>query len=208
VAFNAVKRCDASAPRSSRAAWIFPRVNHDPGEMPTKFGLAQLINCGAAVGPQRRASPAWLSISGDAALSEAARPRLRAIRNSPNWAVGTRIGRLRDMEIRGVGNLLGFGAERPDGNHRLRFSLHGDCCRNPFAEIQWPATSRPLEDTQIDLPITLSSRRVDHEPDEKMAAPIAPAPPAAARANCWSSPRLDRPLRRPAGACGEQACSG
>ncbi|MFM7676362.1 MAG: TRCF domain-containing protein, partial [Synechococcus sp.] len=82
--------------------------------------------------------------------SEAARQRLRAIQEFAQLGSGYQLA-MRDMEIRGVGNLLGVaqsGQMEPIG-----FDLYMEMLQECLAEIQGQDIPK-VDDTQIELPIT------------------------------------------------------
>ncbi|MCR5684693.1 MAG: transcription-repair coupling factor [Lachnospiraceae bacterium] len=70
------------------------------------FGLAQLYQLRGRVGRASRSAYAFLMYRKDQMLSEVAEKRLTAIRNFTELGSGYRIA-MRDLEIRGAGNLLG-----------------------------------------------------------------------------------------------------
>jgi transcription-repair coupling factor (superfamily II helicase) len=71
-----------------------------------RFGLSQLYQLRGRVGRSNRMAYAYLLYKRDKMLSEAAEKRLRAIREFTEFGAGFRIA-MRDLEIRGAGNLLG-----------------------------------------------------------------------------------------------------
>ncbi|MDR2295323.1 MAG: transcription-repair coupling factor [Clostridiales Family XIII bacterium] len=71
-----------------------------------RFGLSQLYQLRGRVGRSNRMAYAYLLYRRDKVLSEAAEKRLRAIREFTEFGAGFRIA-MRDLEIRGAGNLLG-----------------------------------------------------------------------------------------------------
>ncbi|MDR2355309.1 MAG: transcription-repair coupling factor [Clostridiales Family XIII bacterium] len=71
-----------------------------------RFGLSQLYQLRGRVGRSNRMAYAYLLYKRDKVLSEAAEKRLRAIREFTEFGAGFRIA-MRDLEIRGAGNLLG-----------------------------------------------------------------------------------------------------
>ena len=70
------------------------------------FGLAQLYQLRGRVGRSNRIAYAYLTLQPDRAISETADKRLQAIREFTEFGSGYRIA-MRDLEIRGAGNLLG-----------------------------------------------------------------------------------------------------
>lgn len=71
-----------------------------------KFGLAQLYQLRGRVGRSNHQAYAYLLYQGHKALSEEAKARLEAIREFTHLGSGLQIA-MRDLEIRGAGNLLG-----------------------------------------------------------------------------------------------------
>ena len=62
---------------------------------------------------------AYLMYEKDKVLSEIAEKRLKAIREFTEFGSGFKIA-MRDLEIRGAGNILGFSATRSYGSNRIR----------------------------------------------------------------------------------------
>ena len=71
-----------------------------------KLGLAQLYQLRGRVGRSNRMAYAYLMYQKDKVLPEQAEKRLRAIREFTEFGAGFHIA-MRDLEIRGAGNLLG-----------------------------------------------------------------------------------------------------
>src|SRR5262249_4188995 len=71
-----------------------------------RFGLAQLYQLRGRVGRERQQAYAYLLIPPDAQLDETAQRRLRVIEEMTELGAGFRLA-MRDLEIRGTGNLLG-----------------------------------------------------------------------------------------------------
>ncbi len=71
-----------------------------------RFGLAQLYQLRGRVGRERQQAYAYLLISADGRLDETAQRRLRVIEEMTELGAGFRLA-MRDLEIRGSGNLLG-----------------------------------------------------------------------------------------------------
>jgi transcription-repair coupling factor (superfamily II helicase) len=71
-----------------------------------KFGLSQLYQLRGRVGRSNKLAYAYLMHRKDKVLSEVADKRLRAIREFTEFGAGFKIA-MRDLEIRGAGNLLG-----------------------------------------------------------------------------------------------------
>ncbi len=83
-----------------------PNVNTLIIEDADKLGLAQLHQIRGRVGRSSRRASAYLTFRKNKVLSEVAEKRLEAIREFAEFNSGFRIA-MRDLEIRGAGNLLG-----------------------------------------------------------------------------------------------------
>ena len=83
-----------------------PNANTLIIENADRFGLSQLHQIRGRVGRSERQAYAYLTYRPGKALSEIAEKRLETIREFAEFGAGFKIA-LRDMEIRGVGNLLG-----------------------------------------------------------------------------------------------------
>ncbi|MFN9547761.1 MAG: transcription-repair coupling factor [Cyanobacteriota bacterium] len=144
-----------------------PRVNTILIEDAHKFGLAQLYQLRGRVGRSGIQAHAWLFYPGEASLSEAARQRLRAIQEFAQLGSGYQLA-MRDMEIRGVGNLLGV--EQSGQMESIGFDLYMEMLQECLAEIQGQDIPS-LEDTQVDLQVTafIPAEWIS-ENEEKMAA--------------------------------------
>ncbi|MFN9645174.1 MAG: transcription-repair coupling factor [Cyanobacteriota bacterium] len=144
-----------------------PRVNTILVEDAHKFGLAQLYQLRGRVGRSGIQAHAWLFYPGDASLSEAARQRLRAIQEFAQLGSGYQLA-MRDMEIRGVGNLLGV--EQSGQMESIGFDLYMEMLQECLAEIQGQEIPS-VEDTQVDLQVTaFIPAEWINDNEEKMAA--------------------------------------
>jgi transcription-repair coupling factor (superfamily II helicase) len=83
-----------------------PNVNTIVVNDADKFGLAQLYQLRGRVGRSNHQAYAYLLYQAHKALSEEAKARLEAIREFAHLGSGLQIA-MRDLEIRGAGNLLG-----------------------------------------------------------------------------------------------------
>jgi transcription-repair coupling factor (superfamily II helicase) len=167
VAFNAGEADLMLCTTIVESGLDIPRVNTILIEDAHKFGLAQLYQLRGRVGRSGIQAHAWLFYPGDASLSEAARQRLRAIQEFAQLGSGYQLA-MRDMEIRGVGNLLGM--EQSGQMETIGFDLYMEMLQECLAEIQGQDIPK-VDDTQIDLPITAfipGDWITDN--DEKMAA--------------------------------------
>jgi transcription-repair coupling factor (superfamily II helicase) len=83
-----------------------PNVNSIIVDEADKMGLAQLYQLRGRVGRSTRIAYAYLTYRPDRIITEAAGKRLNAIREFNEMGAGMKIA-LRDLEIRGAGNILG-----------------------------------------------------------------------------------------------------
>ena len=83
-----------------------PNINTIIVEDADKMGLSQLYQLRGRVGRSNTLAYAYLTYRRDKNLSEIAEKRLRAIRDFTEFGSGFKIA-LRDLEIRGAGNVLG-----------------------------------------------------------------------------------------------------
>ena len=144
-----------------------PRVNTIIIEDAQKFGLAQLYQLRGRVGRSGIQAHAWLLYPSKSQLTETARKRLRALQEFSQLGSGYQLA-TRDMEIRGVGNLLG--AEQSGQMESIGFELYMEMLQEAIKEIQGQEIPK-VEDTQVDLQLT-SFIPTDYIPDmkQKMAA--------------------------------------
>ncbi|BAZ39461.1 transcription-repair coupling factor [Calothrix sp. NIES-4101] len=144
-----------------------PRVNTILIEDAHRFGLAQLYQLRGRVGRAGIQAHAWLFYPQQRTLSDAARQRLRAIQEFTQLGSGYQLS-MRDMEIRGVGNLLG--AEQSGQMDVIGFDLYMQMLDEAIREIRGQEIPK-VEDTQIDLKLT-AFIPADYIPDsdQKMSA--------------------------------------
>ncbi|MBW4606269.1 MAG: transcription-repair coupling factor [Hassallia sp. WJT32-NPBG1] len=144
-----------------------PRVNTILIEDAHRFGLAQLYQLRGRVGRAGIQAHAWLFYPKQRALSDAARQRLRAIQEFTQLGSGYQLA-MRDMEIRGVGNLLG--AEQSGQMEAIGFDLYMEMLEEAIREIRGQKIPK-VDDTQIDLNMT-AFIPADYIPDldQKMSA--------------------------------------
>ncbi|HEY9753026.1 MAG TPA: transcription-repair coupling factor [Coleofasciculaceae cyanobacterium] len=127
-----------------------PRVNTILIEDAHRFGLSQLYQLRGRVGRAGIQAHAWLFYPKQSQLSEAARKRLRAIQEFTQLGSGYQLA-VRDMEIRGVGNLLG--AEQSGQMEAIGFDLYVEMLEESIQEIRGQEIPA-VDDTQIDLNLT------------------------------------------------------
>jgi transcription-repair coupling factor (superfamily II helicase) len=115
-----------------------------------KFGLSQLYQLRGRVGRSGVQAHAWLFYPGEEKLNETSRQRLKAIKEFSDLGSGYQLA-MRDMEIRGVGNILGI--EQSGQMETIGFDLYMELLHETIAEIQGQDIPS-VDDTQIDLPVT------------------------------------------------------
>ncbi|MDX1976064.1 MAG: transcription-repair coupling factor, partial [Pseudanabaenaceae cyanobacterium bins.68] len=144
-----------------------PRVNTIIIEDAHRLGLAQLYQLRGRVGRSGIQAHAWLFYPEQGELSEPARKRLQAIQEFTHLGSGYQLA-MRDMEIRGAGNLLG--AEQSGQMDAIGFDLYMEMLQESINEIR--GSEIPVvDDTQIDLPITafIPSNYIA-DPEQKISA--------------------------------------
>ncbi|MBW4697813.1 MAG: transcription-repair coupling factor [Aphanocapsa lilacina HA4352-LM1] len=152
-----------------------PRVNTILVENAHQFGLSQLYQLRGRVGRSGVQAHAWMFYKQEDGLTDEARKRLRAIQEFTQLGSGYQLA-MRDMEIRGVGNLLG--AEQSGQLNAIGFDLYMELLEEAIQEIRGRKLPK-VEDTQIDLRVT-AFIPADYIPDleQKMRAyrQVAAAP--------------------------------
>ena len=122
-------------------------IIHDSDRM----GLSQLYQLRGRVGRSNRIAYAYLMYKRDKMLREAAEKRLQTIREFTEFGSGFKIA-MRDLEIRGAGNLLG--AEQHGHMEAVGYDMY---CRLLEEEVQSLKGDAPKEEkfeTSIDLNIS------------------------------------------------------
>ena len=127
-----------------------PRVNTIIVEDSQRFGLSQLYQLRGRVGRAGIQAHAWLLYPSKSQLTEEARKRLRALQEFSQLGSGYQLA-MRDMEIRGVGNLLG--AEQSGQMEAIGFDLYMSMLQEAIKEIQGQEIPQ-VDDCQIDLSLT------------------------------------------------------
>lgn len=155
-----------------------PRVNTILIEDAQRFGLSQLYQLRGRVGRAGIQAHAWLFYPKQSQLTDTARQRLRAIQEFTQLGSGYQLA-VRDMEIRGVGNLLG--AEQSGQMDAIGFDLYMEMLEEAIKEIRGQEIPA-VDDTQIDLNLT-AFIPADYIPDldQKMSAYRAVASAQTAR---------------------------
>ncbi|MBI4532908.1 MAG: transcription-repair coupling factor, partial [Candidatus Melainabacteria bacterium] len=127
-----------------------PNVNTIVIDDADKLGLAQLYQLRGRVGRSDVQAYAYCLYRPNKVLNETAQTRLKAIREFTSLGSGYQIA-LRDMEIRGVGNILG--AEQHGHMVSVGFDLYCKLLEESVAELKGQSVAKE-PDTQIDLNVT------------------------------------------------------
>ncbi len=114
-----------------------------------KFGLSQLYQLRGRVGRSNRSAYAFLMYKRDTMLKETAEKRLKAIREFTDLGSGYKIA-MRDLEIRGAGNLLG--ADQSGHMEAVGYDLYCRMLNDAVKEEKGEAVMEDF-DTVIDLPV-------------------------------------------------------
>jgi hypothetical protein len=129
-----------------------PNVNTIIINNADKFGLAQLYQLRGRVGRGAARAYAYLLYEKHMALSEVAQRRLQAIFEATELGAGFQIA-LRDLEIRGAGNLLG--AEQSGQIGAVGFDLYVRLLADAVEGLRALAKGEPPPPSKITAPITI-----------------------------------------------------
>ena len=114
-----------------------------------RFGLAQLYQLRGRVGRSNRLAYAYLTVNPSKVLTEAADKRLNAIREFTEFGSGFRVA-MRDLEIRGAGNLLG--SEQSGFMATVGYDLYVKMIEETVREMRGDVTQGDIE-TRVDLKV-------------------------------------------------------
>ena len=132
-----------------------PNVNTLIVDEADKYGLSQLYQLRGRVGRSERVAYAYLTYKSDKMLSENAEKRLKAIKDFTELGSGFKIA-LRDLEIRGAGNLLG--KEQHGHLDAIGFALYTQMLQETIERVKAREENRPeapkAGDFEISLPIS------------------------------------------------------
>jgi transcription-repair coupling factor (superfamily II helicase) len=126
-----------------------------------RMGLSQLYQLRGRVGRSNRTAYAFLLYRRNRMLKEEAEKRLHAIREFTELGSGVRIA-MRDLEIRGAGNLLG--AEQSGHMEAVGYDLYCKMLREAVSEAKGDEAAEDFE-TGVDL-VTDAFIPDDYIPDE------------------------------------------
>ncbi len=128
-----------------------PNVNTLIIENADRYGLSQLHQLRGRVGRSSRRAYAYLTFSKGKVLDETASKRLEAIREFTEFGAGFHIA-MRDMEIRGAGNLLG--AQQHGHMEAVGYDLYLKLLAEAVSEQKGETPVPSEEDCVIDLPVS------------------------------------------------------
>lgn len=129
-----------------------PNVNTLIVDGAQNFGLAQLYQIRGRIGRSNIQAFAHFLYHAKK-LKGMSRQRLEALQQAESLGSGFQIA-MRDMEIRGIGNILG--KEQHGQASLVGLSLYNELVHQTIAEIKSGLIPTPLIDTIIDLPITIA----------------------------------------------------
>ncbi|HWS45538.1 MAG TPA: transcription-repair coupling factor [Acidimicrobiia bacterium] len=127
-----------------------PTVNTLVVDRADVLGLAQLYQLRGRVGRRGQRAYAYLLYPRDRALTEEAYERLKTIGEFTDLGSGFKIA-MRDLEIRGAGNLLG--GEQSGHIAAVGFDLYVEMVTEAVGELTGEQPEHPAE-VQIDVPVT------------------------------------------------------
>lgn len=115
-----------------------------------RLGLSQLYQLRGRVGRSNRTSYAFLMYKRDKMLKEVAEKRLQAIREFTELGSGFKIA-MRDLEIRGAGNLLG--AEQSGQMEAVGYDLYCKMLNEAVKNLKDGTPEEESFETSVDLPV-------------------------------------------------------
>ncbi len=125
-----------------------PNVNTIIVEEADRLGLAQLYQIRGRVGRSERQAFAYITYNPDRILNEDATKRLAAIRDFTELGSGFKIA-LRDLEVRGAGNILG--AEQHGHMEAIGYELYCKMLAENVRELKGEPLPEQQEFAQIEL---------------------------------------------------------
>lgn len=127
-----------------------------------RYGLSQLYQLRGRVGRSNRIAYAYLMYQKDKVLTEVAEKRLKAIREFTEFGAGFKVA-MRDLEIRGAGNLLGTAQSGHMMN--IGYELYCKMIDNAVRALQGEIVNDEKEEASIEFPISayISERYIENE---------------------------------------------
>ena len=141
-----------------------PNVNTIVVEDADRLGLAQLYQLRGRVGRSRKQGYAYLMYRKDKQLTEVAERRLSALREFSDLGSGYKVA-MRDLEIRGAGNLLG--AEQSGTVASVGFDLYTQLLSQAINELRGEDLEPEFEMPNVSLPLdaNIPERYIPSEPE-------------------------------------------
>lgn len=115
-----------------------------------RFGLSQLYQLRGRVGRSTRMAYAYLMYQRDKVLTEVAEKRLRAIKEFTEFGAGFHIA-MKDLEIRGAGNLLG--TEQHGHMMNIGYELYCKLVDDAVRALEGEIVNPDREETSIELDV-------------------------------------------------------
>lgn len=115
-----------------------------------KFGLSQLYQLRGRVGRSNKVAYAYLTHKKDKVLSEVSEKRLKAIKEFTEFGAGFKIA-MRDLEIRGAGNLLG--AQQSGHIVSIGYELYTKLVQEAVAAIRGEIIREESDDLDFEVKI-------------------------------------------------------
>ena len=183
-----------------------PNANTLIVERADHFGLSQLHQLRGRVGRGRERAYAYFLYPPEMPLTETALDRLQTIASNTELGAGMQVA-MKDLEIRGAGNLLG--GEQSGHIAGVGFDLYVRLVGEAVADFRGEAPHDEVADVKVDLPVDALLPH-DYIPGERLRLEAYRALAAAdsERGGGRGPGRAGRPLRPAAGAGGEPAAGG
>ncbi len=115
-----------------------------------RYGLAQLYQLRGRVGRASRMAYAYLMYQKDKVLTEVAEKRLRAVREFTEFGSGFKVA-MRDLQIRGAGNLLG--SEQSGHIMNIGYELYAKLVNDEVRRIKGESVAENPEETTVELAV-------------------------------------------------------
>lgn len=116
-----------------------------------KFGLSQLYQLRGRVGRSNRMAYAYLMYQKDKVLTEIAEKRLKAIKEFTEFGAGFKVA-MRDLEIRGAGNLLG--SEQSGHMMNIGYELYCKLVDDAVRALKGEVVGENKEEISVELMVT------------------------------------------------------
>ncbi len=133
-----------------------------------RFGLSQLYQLRGRVGRSNRQAYAYFTVRPDRMVSETAQKRLAAIREFTEFGAGFRIA-MRDLEIRGSGNILG--PEQHGHLSAVGYDMYCKLIEETIREVRGDQGPAGVMETRIELKVN-AFLPADYVPDERQRMEI------------------------------------